>query len=199
MRPQLTVHVALGLASLAMVLAHGGGRLSWSSGGTLSLAWFASVLFGALGALAYGVVPPRLSRLERSAVLPEDFTSTRRDLIDQLYAGVTGRSELVKKLFERVLVPYLRQPGGWLRLVVSGRDLSSEQKALRHRIDTMLEGRGAERLAGLDALIRLVVELRALTTQRVLTALLRMWLPLHGVAAAIALALLAIHVAEVGR
>ena len=60
------------------------------------------------------------------------------------------------------------------------------------------EGRGAERLAGLDGLVRLV-ELRALTAQRVLTAMLRMWLPLHGVAAALALALLFLHVLEVWR
>lgn len=198
-RPQLTVHVVLGLASVAMILGHGGGRVSWSSGGTLAIAWLSAALFGGLGALSYAVLPPLLSRLERSAALPEDFAPARRDLVDQLYGGVTGRSELVKKLFERVLVPYLRQPAGWLRLVLSRRDLAGEQRVLRERIDRLLEGRGAERLAGLDSLIRLVVELRALTAQRVLTALLRIWLPLHAVTAALALALLLVHVVEVWR
>lgn len=198
-RPQMTFHVVLGLASLAMVLAHGGGRVSWSSGGTLAIAWLAAALFGGLGALAYALLPPYLSRLERSAALPEDFAPARRELLDQLYGGVTGRSELVKKLFERVLVPYLRQPAGWLSLIASRRDLGGEQRALRRRIDRLLEGRGAERLAGLDTLIRLVVELRALTAQRVLTALLRIWLPLHGVCAALALALLLVHLVEVLR
>lgn len=198
-RPQLTVHVVLGLSSVAMILGHGGGRVSWSTGGTLAIAWLSSAVFGALGALSYAVVPRMLSRLERSAALPEDFAPARRELVDQLYGGVTGRSELVKKLFERVLVPYLRQPGGWLRLIVSRRHLTDEQRAVRQRIDRMLEGRGAERLAGLDGLVRLVVELRALTAQRVLTAMLRMWLPLHGVAAALALALLFLHVLEVWR
>jgi hypothetical protein len=198
-RPQLTAHLVIGLASLALVLAHGGGRLSWTSGGTLATAWLGSAFFGVLGALSYALLPKRLSRLERVAALPEDFGPARRDLLDQLYGGVTGRSELVKKLFERVLVPYLRAPGGWVALVASGHDLGTEQKQLRRRIDRLLDGRGAERLAGLDGLIRLVVELRALTAQRVLTVLLRVWLPLHGVAAALALALLVVHLVEVMR
>jgi Fe-S-cluster-containing dehydrogenase component/CRP-like cAMP-binding protein len=198
-RPQLTIHLLVGLASLGMVLAHGGGRFGWSSGGALAIAWFASATCGGIAALCYALVPPRLARIERVAALPEDFAPARRELVDQLYGGVSGRSDVVKKLFERVLVPYLRRPFGWLWLVASGRDLRSEEKALRRRIDRMLEGRGAERLAGLEHLIRLVVELRALSAQRMLTFLLRMWLPAHGVAAMVALALLLVHLVEVLR
>jgi hypothetical protein len=46
-------------------------------------------------------------------------------------------------------------------------------------------------------LLRLVVELRALSAQRALTLWLRMWLPLHVVSGAASLALLAIHLWQV--
>jgi Fe-S-cluster-containing dehydrogenase component len=197
LKPQLLVHVGLGFASLALAVSHGGLRLSASSGGALLAAFFLSALLGGVLGLAYAVVPRRLARIERRAALPEDFAVARRELTQQLFAGVTGKSELVKKLFERVLSPYLRRPLGGLALVASGRTLAAEEAAMRARVDAMLQGRGVERLAGLDQLIRLVVELRALAAQRALTALLRLGLPLHVVAAAIAVVLLALHLVEV--
>jgi Fe-S-cluster-containing dehydrogenase component/CRP-like cAMP-binding protein len=197
LRPQLTIHLCLGLLALGLALAHGGPRFTASSGGVLLSALFASGVFGVLAGICYAVVPRRLARIERSAALPEDYGALGRELRDQLYGGVTGKSELVKKIFEKVLVPYLRRPLGSIALVISGRSLAAERAALRARIDTMLEGRGAERLAGLDGLIRTVVELRALAAQRGLTTLLRVWLPLHVVASALALAMLLVHLWEV--
>src|SRR5690606_34971661 len=141
-------------------VAHIGAWPHASIGGALMVALLASSLIGAVGALAYRVLPARLSRLERTAALPEDFAGLRRDLRDRLYSGVTGKSDLVKRIFEKMLVPYLRQPLGWVALMASGRALGEEQRRLRARIDRALEGRGAERLGGLDALIALVVELR---------------------------------------
>jgi Fe-S-cluster-containing dehydrogenase component/CRP-like cAMP-binding protein len=197
MKPQLMAHTAIGLASLGLAAMHGGVRFGASSGGALLGAFWLCALLGSLGGLFYAFIPRRLSRLERKAVLPEDYARARSELSTQLYAGVTGKSELVKKLFEKVLSPYLRRPLGWVLLVAGGRTLAEEEKAVRARIDAMLQGRGLERLAGLEQLIRLVVELRALGAQRALTLLLRAWLPLHVVAAALALVLLVIHLVEV--
>lgn len=196
-RPHLTAHLGLGLAALGAGLAHGGPRWSATSGGAALSGLFVTGAAGVLAALSYALIPRRLARLERRAALPEDYGDVRRELRDQLYAGITGKSDLVKKLFEKVLVPYLREPLGPLYLVLRGRSPATEESAVRARIDRMLEGRGAERLAGLDGLIRIVVELRALSAQRALTALLRLWLPVHVVTAAVALALLVIHLVEV--
>ncbi|MEZ4443996.1 MAG: cyclic nucleotide-binding domain-containing protein [Polyangiaceae bacterium] len=198
-RVQVRLHVALGFGALALALGHAGGRFTASSGGLLATAFWGSALIGLLGWLAYAFFPPLLARIERQAVLPEDYPEVRRELTARLYDAVTGRSELTKRLFEKVLVPYLRRPFGWLGLIASRRDLAAEQRRLRARIDRILEGRGQERLAGLEQLIRLVVELRALRGQRVLTALLRIWLPLHVALAGVALALLVIHLVEVLR
>jgi Fe-S-cluster-containing dehydrogenase component/CRP-like cAMP-binding protein len=196
-RPQLGAHLVLGLLAVGPAVAHGGIAFQPSSGGVLAAAFALTTVLGVAGALAYALLPRRLARLERSASLPEDYGPARRDLHDQLYGTISGKSELVKRLFEKILVPYLRRPLGWLVLLVRGRSLAGEQRALRARIDRILEGRGAERLAGLDDLVRLVVELRAIGAQRFLTLVLRAWLPAHVVVAAITLALLVIHVVEV--
>ncbi|HZO15184.1 MAG TPA: cyclic nucleotide-binding domain-containing protein [Polyangiaceae bacterium] len=195
-RPQLGLHIGIGLVAPAFALAHGGAHFGATTGGALAIAFQAASVFGLLLAFAYALIPRRLARIERSAVLPEDFGSLRRELSDRLFAGVTGKSDLVKRIFEKVLVPYLRRTGGWFALIARGRTLADEQSALRARIDRMLQGRGAERLAGLEDLVRLVVELRALRAQRVLTFLLRVWLPLHITAVAVAFALLIVHVIE---
>jgi Fe-S-cluster-containing dehydrogenase component/CRP-like cAMP-binding protein len=195
-RPQLVVHVVLGFVATALALGHGGGAITPSTGGALSLTFFATGALGLLAALSYGIIPRRLSRIERSANLPEDYGPTVRELSDRLYGGVSGKSELVKRIFEKVLVPYLRRPLGWIALLASGRRLRDEEIALRKRIEVMLQGRGPERLAGLDELVRLVVELRALSAQRALTLLLRMWLPLHIICAVVATTLLLVHIVE---
>ncbi|MFO0755385.1 MAG: cyclic nucleotide-binding domain-containing protein [Byssovorax sp.] len=196
LRPQLSIHLALGLLAPGLALAHA----PWSSaarptlGGALLVALAVSSIAGAFTALAYRLVPQRLARIERSAALPEDFALARVELRDRLYRGVSGKSELVKKLFERVLLPYVQQRSGPVLLVLSGRRLREEEEALRGRIEVILEGRGKERLAGLDELLKIVVELRALPAQRGLLLLLRAGLPAHIVAFALAMVLLALHV-----
>src|SRR5262249_37571578 len=111
---------------------------------------------------------------------------------------MTGRSDLVKKIAETSLLRYARSPLGWIRLVASGRTLREEEQVQRKRIDDALEGRGAERLAGLSDLVRTVVELRAIGARRCLSFPLRAWLPIHVVTFALALGLLVIHVVAVG-
>ena len=196
-RPQLTAHVAIGLVTIGLALAHAPWP-PWARaghGGALALALMVTSIVGAWTALTYRIIPARLARIERSAALPEDFAAARRELSDRLYRDVSGKSDLVKKLFERVLVPYAKSSLGPLALIVSGRRLRDEEQALRARIDVVLEGRGQERLAGLAELIRVVVELRALPAQRALFLAMRVGLPLHVITFGVAMAMLLLHVA----
>lgn len=200
-RPQLAVHLALGFVALGLVATHAPITSLWprSAGSALRLAFVTTTLFGAWTALVYRLVPSRLARIERTAALPEDFTAARRELMDRLYRDVSGKSELVKKIFEKILVPYTKQPLGPLFLLFTGRSLREEEAHLRERIEVVLEGRGRERLAGLDGLIRIVVERRALPVQRLLLLLLRVGLPAHVVTFTLALALLVVHAATAVR
>jgi len=155
-----------------------------------------SSLAGVATAAAYRLVPPVLTRLERTAALPEDLPAARAALLDRLYREVSGRSELVKKIFERILLPYGKAPHGPLLLLAGGLRLREEEQRLRARVDAVLAGRGSERLAGTDELVRIVVELRAIPAQRWLQRSLRWGLPLHIVTFAVACALLVAHVAQ---
>jgi hypothetical protein len=188
-------HVALGLLVVAAVLAHAGPRLSSTPAGALGLSFHLLAALGVFGALMYRYAPRVLSRLERRGALPEDLALERDRLFDALLRQTSGRDELVKRLTERVLLPYARMPAGWLLLAASGRSLRAEEQRLRAQIDGMLEGRGSDRLTGLDELVRTVVELRALPARRVLTVALRGWLPLHLLLTALFLVLLLVHVA----
>lgn len=193
--PQLHLHLALGLITAGLALAHAPAKLpAISAGSALSFAFFLTSALGLLTAIAYRGVPERLARIERTAALPEDFRTARKDLLDRLYREVSGKSELVKKLFEKVLVPYTKNPLGPLWLALGGRRLREEEDALKKRIDGILEGRGQERLAGLAGLVRIVVELRALPAQRWMLRLLRAGLIAHIATFAVAVALLAVHI-----
>jgi hypothetical protein len=193
--PQLQVHLAIGLLTVGFAFAHAWPTGQGGAGGALFVALLATSLVGGLLGLAYVLIPPRLSRIERTAALPEDLGHARQELVDRLYRDASGKSDLVKKILERFLLPYARSPLGPLGLLVSGRRLREEEAALRARIDSALEGRGKERLAGLAELVRIVVEMRALAAQRGLLFVLRAGLPLHIVSFAIAVALLGLHVA----
>lgn len=194
LRPHLRAHLAIGIVALAAAAGHGGVSPQVSVGAALWWATLAGGVLGAFGALAYAILPARLARLERRAILPEDLTAHARALHDRLYGAVSGRSEVVKKLFERVFVPYLRRPFGALRLLLAGGDLAGERDLLRGRVDAVLAGRRSDRLAGLEEVIDLAVEIRATRAQRIGVFALRGWLPLHLVAVAIATVLLVVHV-----
>lgn len=194
-RGWLSLHLVLGMLTMAAVLGHAGLRLPADPSGSLQLAFWLVSLLGVLGAVVYRVVPRRLARLERRGALPEDLAAERKSLLDRLFVQASGRDELVKTIAARVLVPYARTPLGPVWLLLTGRDLAAEQARLRAKIDRMRQGRGEGRLAGLEELTRIAVELRALPLRRGLTAALRSWLPLHIVVSAVALALLGLHVA----
>ena len=192
-------HVALGVVAVGVVVAHAGTRIASGVAGAVQLAFLAVSASGALVAIAYRVIPPRLSRLERRGALPEDLSGRGRALDERIFGALTGRSDAVKTIFDRILRPYAHQLFGVAMIVLRGTSLRSEERMLHARIERALGGRQSERLRGLDDLVRLVVERRALGAQRALLGVLRAWLPLHVVAVAIALVVLVVHVVVVAK
>jgi CRP-like cAMP-binding protein/Fe-S-cluster-containing dehydrogenase component len=195
----VVVHTALGLLAIGGVLLHSGLRFSATIAGALAICFSLVAALGAFGAAIYRWAPPRLARLERRGALPEDLAAEREQLIDRLHRDLSGKDLLVKRIVERVLLPYAHSPAGPLLLIASGTPLADEERRLRARVDRLLEGRGGDRLAGLDDLVRTVVELRALPARRLLGAALRFWLPLHAALTVSLLVLLALHVVSMVR
>lgn len=197
LRPHYAAHLVLGLLLLAGTLLHAKGPLRATNalGGALSLSMWIAGLSGVVLAIFYAALPRVLARVERKALLPEELGQERERLSTELYKGLSGRDELLKAVAEKVVLPYARSPLASLALLFSGRDLRAEQRRLRARVDTALEGRGQARLGGLDELCRIAVELRALPLVRTLSFALRGLLPIHVASFAIALTLLAAHVA----
>lgn len=198
-KPLYHAHLAIGLAGTAAVLWHAGPRVAADANGALAIAFWLVAGLGAIGAVLYRFVPSRVSRLERQGKLPEDLAAERERLFDRLHTTASGKSDLIKSLLGRVLVPYARAPLGWIALVLSGRSEREERDRLERHVHALLEGRGKDKLAGLDALIAIVVELRSLPARRWLERSLRMWLVPHIVLSAILFALLAIHLYAVLR
>jgi Fe-S-cluster-containing dehydrogenase component/CRP-like cAMP-binding protein len=194
LRPLMSLHIVLGVAMAAAVAAHAGPRWPGGVASLLSVVFWTAIVTGSLGALAYRWLPRRLSRIEREAALPEDYSGRKAELIDRLYRETTGRSDVVKALVAGVLRPYARSSMATLGLLVSGRTLRQEQDRLRARVDRVRQGRGEDRLDGVDALIRTVVQLRALPLLRWGHRILRGWLPAHIVGGAVLLVAVVAHV-----
>ncbi len=196
-RPHYRAHLVLGGLAAATALAHAPLRSVGSIGGALLAALLAASGLGVAGAVAYAWLPKRLARLERAALLPEDFAAAESALVDRLHRELSGTSDLVKALADRVLLPYATSPLGPIALAASGRKLREEEALLLARVEALLEGRGKERLGGLARLVRTCVEMRALPAQRWLGRLLRAVVPLHATLGAVVLALLVVHVLAV--
>ncbi len=197
--PWFYAHQSVGLVTIGSLTWHAGleGAHGWAG---LLLGVFAlSAISGVFGAVTYIWIPRRLTRLERRGALPEDFADERTSLSDELYRRTSGQNSLMKKIAERMLLPYSKSALASVALLLSGRDLRAERARLRARVETRLAGRGGGRLAGLDDLIKVVVDLRALPLRRLLTGLLRCWQPWHAGLTLALLALLILHVwSEVG-
>lgn len=210
-RPWYRLHLAIGVALPAFVLAHAGpGRVFT---GPLDLPWLVTALawttisLGAFGGLAQAGLPRALSRVERRGALPEDLADERERLLGRLGRELSGQPAELKRLAEPLLA-WARAPWGWLRLLASGRDVSETRRLLRARCEQWLpaslrEGGDrprarAEVLAGLDPLLTTCIELRALPARRVCTAVLRGWLAPHVVTTGALLVALAAHVITVG-
>ena len=195
-RPHLIAHMALGLVAVGIVAAHSGLRVPSNAAGALMVAFGLASLTGALAAVAYRLVPPALSRVERRAILAEDLAARARDLDERAFGALSGRSEAAKAVYARWLAPYARAPLGGVWMLAARTTLGQEQKRLRGQVERVLGAR-ADSVDGLDDLVRLAVERRAARAQRILHALLRAWVPAHVVAVAVAVVLLGVHVVAV--
>jgi hypothetical protein len=185
--------------ALFCVLAHAGFSLPSGTAGALAAAFWLVAASGIGGAVAYRALPRRLARLERKGALPEDRAREREDLERALFAGVSAQNAAVKELARRVLAPYTNARLGAVALVLSGRALAEEERALTRRIAALLGGRKSERLGELDRLVELAVALRALGARRLLELTLSAWLPLHALGAALLVVLLVLHAVGVSR
>lgn len=196
-RSLYVAHITLGVLALGAVLGHTHGSAPGNAAGALAIAMALALATGLLGAAIHVLLPPRLARLERGSVLPEELSARRRELDERIFTQLSGRSEVVKTLYGRILRPYRAARLGGLLLVASGRRLREEEKRVRATLNGLLDGRRSERLDGLDELVRLVVEHRAVGALRLLTFALRGWLPVHLAATATAVVLLVAHVVAV--
>jgi Fe-S-cluster-containing dehydrogenase component len=192
-RPHFVAHLAVGTASLGVALAHARGHSA------LAVGFWCAALLGALAGAAAALVPRRLARIERAALLPEEIGEALERVDARVFRDLSGRSDLLKGLYQRVLRPFSRSPLVLARACVLG----TPQRVLRERLEARVRaivGGDDERLAGLDGLVSVAVERQALRAQRVLTALLRGTAFLH-VVVAVGLGLLVVlHVAaEVSR
>lgn len=198
LRPHAVAHLAIGMLSMGIVVAHAGARAPANAAGALLVAVLVAAVSGGAAALTYALVPRALARVERRTRLPEDLPARARDLDERTFGALTGRSDETKAAFSRVLAPYARAPLGALTLVLRANTLRDEEDRLRQLVQRAL-GAPAARLDGLDALVRLAVEQRATRAQRLLQRVLRAWLPVHVIAATVAIVLLVVHVVCVVR
>jgi Fe-S-cluster-containing dehydrogenase component/CRP-like cAMP-binding protein len=192
-RPHTIAHLALGTLAAGAVGAHCGWRAPPNAAGALLVAFAMATAAGLASALAYRLLPKALSKIERRALLPEDLPLRARELEERAFAVLTGRSDATKTVYERLLLSYARAPLGPLTLIARRATLAAEERRLEQRIERVL-GSAASQLDGLKDLVRLVVEQRAVSAQRVLQLALRTSVPAHVLAAAVTVVLLAVHV-----
>ena len=169
-RPHATLHMVLGLVGDGRGRAARGPALSVERRGRAEPRLLAGGAWSACWARLRTARCPGGSR--GSSVVarcPRIWRAQREALVARLYRDASGQSELVKTIVDKLLLPYPRRPLGALGLVASGRSLREEERRLRARVEHVLEGRGGDRLDGLDDVLRTVVELRALPARRALT------------------------------
>jgi Fe-S-cluster-containing dehydrogenase component/CRP-like cAMP-binding protein len=196
-RAAFRLHVWLGFAALAAVALHAGFKLPSSAHTLVGAVFWCSSLLGVLGYAAYQLLPPVLTRIERKGLLPEDFSRERSRLMDRLFRATSGKSEAIKLLVRRVLMPYARAPWGGLSLVTSGRNLREEEAQLNQRLFDVLQDKAPAHAREIEELTRTVVEIRALPVRRVLTFLLRAVLPVHVLTLGLLAVFLVVHLVAV--
>lgn len=196
--PAIEVHHALGLLAPAAVVAHAGVAVRTGVPGALSASFWGATLLGLATALAYHALPKRLTRLEREVVAAGNHRAERARLEDRLHLAISASGRRARKVFEHLLLPYLRSPFVTLFLLASGRSLADEERRLAERARSALAGHAAE-LENLDAVIGAAVELAALPARRALAGVLRALGLLHLLLGAVLLVLLLVHVTGVVR
>ena len=197
-RAAYLVHLSLAPIAVMATLRHAT-SLPANAAGALAIATALALVSGAAGFLAYRFVPGRLARLARAdgtVLLPEEGRALCAEREAKVFAVLSGSSPRVKKIFEALVAPYLRSRAGAARLALSGAR-SEEVANLTSRLAPVRERLEPSEASALERTIAVAVESRLARVERALRLLLRAWLPVHVVAAAIALALLAVHVAVV--
>jgi len=194
----LRAHVVLGVLAPLCVLAHAGlGRGGTAS--ALALCFWACFALGLGTAASYRLLPARLTRLERRVVPLEQRAREAVELEDRLHAAVSRGGPVARKLLERVVAPYLRSPLTPLRLLLSGRTLAAEERALGARIERLLQGRGQRESEAVREELGAAVELAARPVRALLERTLGA-LPLaHALLGAMFAVLLVLHVIGVLR
>jgi len=194
---QYILHLVVGAAAFGAVLGHasGGTRATTVARAALA-AFFAAATSGGFAAVLYRFLPARISRLTRREWLPEDSRDRARERSERVAAELSGKSDLLKAVFARVLDPYRRSPLVFARLLVTKATLAGEIEGLRRRVGAALEGRGGDKLEGLDRLVDAVVEEACFRAARVALLVLRGFVPIHVAAALVALLLVIVHAAS---
>jgi Fe-S-cluster-containing dehydrogenase component len=191
-------HVVLGVLAPVCVLAHAGlGR--GGTGSALALCFWICAALGLFTALAYRLIPRRLTRIERRVVPHELRGREKSELEDRLHAAVSKGGPVAKKLFEGVLAPYLRSTLSPLLLLVSGRSLAEEERRLSGRIEQLLGGRGQREAEAMREQLGVVIELAARPARALLERVLVGSGLAHALLAAMFAVLLVLHVVGVLR
>ena len=186
-RPHFVVHIAAGIACMFVAAAHARGHSA------LALAFWSATGLGAAAGMAGWLVPKRLARLERAALLPEELAARVRELDARVFRDLSGKSDLLKGLYARVLRPYSRSLGVLGALCVTAAPQRASRDRLERRVRALVGG-SDERLAGLDGLVAVVVERQSVRAQRILTSLLRSTSFAHVVVTCGLAILIALHV-----
>ncbi len=148
---------------------------------------------GAFGAVAYALLPRRLGALGDDGTAPDELAREHRRARDQAFLLLTGRDERVKTWWRVRLAPYASSRSGALGFALSRATAASER--LRLATEVTRVGQGRVSVADLEPLLEHAVRTRTLAARRLLHHALRGWLPVHLLTAALALALVAHHVA----
>jgi Fe-S-cluster-containing dehydrogenase component len=193
-RPHFVFHIACGVLTAGVAAAHARGH----SG--LAIVFWSATFLGAAAGLVGWLAPRRLARIERTALLPEELRDRLREIDARVFRDLSGKSDLLKGLYTRLIGPFSRSPTALAAMCAGGTPQRTMRGRLAARIHTIVGARDDERLAGLDGLITLAVERQALRAQRVLTTMLRATSFAHVVAAGGLAVLVVLHViAELGR
>jgi Fe-S-cluster-containing dehydrogenase component/CRP-like cAMP-binding protein len=188
-------HLAFGVALVPLLVRHASAGGSAARAGTVSpLLITASLALasGAFGAIAYALLPRRLVALGDDGTAPDELAREHRRAGDHAFLLLTGRDERVKTWWRVRLAPYASSPRGALLFALSRATADSELARLRAEVTRV--GQGRVSLDSLEPLLDHAVRTRTLAARRLLHRALRGWLPVHLVAAVLALALVVRHV-----
>jgi hypothetical protein len=143
--------------------------------------------------------PRVVSRSESKTSSDGDLASEARVLEGRLLASVSGKSALTKTIYERILAPYDRSAFGSAAFALAARTLRDERARLQKAIADLLEGRGEDKRAEIDEVVRVVVERRALAAKRRALLIMRATTAAHVLATSLALSLACAHAVEALR